>query len=424
MVKLTELDLRIRYAKSFDGTNLAYWAAGQGEPLLFLPTLVSNVESDWRTERGKVYARLAENHLLIRYDGRGHGMSDRNPSALTLDTLVHDLEAVADELQLRRFAIFAPSVAATTAIAFAARHPERLTRLVLFQPFPSYRDYFESSLKDALPLLTQNWDLFTLTVSHVRVGWMRGDHARAAATLLRDSVSPEFYQRELDLACQLDARPYMSAVRTPTLVICRRDYADYELSVARSIAATIPTATLELVDGNTNGVWDDRQQALREIERFLGVEPGPSENHSALPEYLHNRSHELSPREIDVLRYLASGQRNKEIAADLGLSVYTVARHVSCAIWATTRTATPFAQPGATAARGPGTPRSVTGCSIPCGVSPPASTRRVNAWLSKRLPVSTCTACSCAIHRTTSRLVAFTRRCCSSRPRRLAAYRT
>ena len=142
---------------------------------------MTNVESDWRTERGKVYARFAENHQLVRYDGRGHGMSDRQPAELSLDALVRDLEAVADELKLERFAIFAPSVAATTAIAFAARYPERVTRLVLFQPFPSFQDYFESSIKDALPLIKQNWDLFTMTVAHVRLGWVRPDQARNSA---------------------------------------------------------------------------------------------------------------------------------------------------------------------------------------------------------------------------------------------------
>ena len=83
---LPDLDLRIHYTKARDGVNLAYWTAGTGEPLVFLPTMISNVESDWRTDRGRVYARLAENHLLVRYDGRGHGMSDRDPATLTLDT--------------------------------------------------------------------------------------------------------------------------------------------------------------------------------------------------------------------------------------------------------------------------------------------------------------------------------------------------
>jgi pimeloyl-ACP methyl ester carboxylesterase len=326
---LPEPDLRIRYAKSFDGVNLAYWTAGDGDPLIFLPSLVTNVEADWRTDRGRAYACLAENHLLVRYDGRGHGMSDRRPPQLSLDALVRDLEAIADELELPRFAIFAPSIAATTAIAFAAKHPERVSRLVLFQPFPSFAEYFGSSIKDALPLLYGNWDVFTMTVAHIRLGWLRPDQARRSAALLRESVDQEFYIREVEQAAEISARPLMSDVRTPTLIICRRDFGEYEIQTARTIAAAIPTATLELVDGSNNGIWDERQQALRETERFLGVERFVAEPVPALPEYLHNRSHDLSRREVDVLRYLANGQRNKEIAADLGLSVYTVARHVA-----------------------------------------------------------------------------------------------
>lgn len=326
---LPDLDLRIHYTKARDGVNLAYWTAGAGEPLVFLPTMISNVESDWRTDRGKVYARLAENHQLVRYDGRGHGMSDRDPATLSLDTLLEDLEAVVDELGLRRFAILAPSVSATTGIAFAARYPRRVSQLILFHPYPSYNDYFCSSFGDALPLVHQNWDLFTMTVSHIRLGWLQADQARNAATLMRDSMDREFFLREVEAATRLTARPLIDRVRAPTLIVCRRHYVEYEIGLSRSIAAAIPTATLELIDGNSNSLWDERQQVLREIERFLGVEDfddGPS---TTLPDYLHNRSHDLSPREVDVLRFLASGQRNKEIAADLGLSVYTVARHVA-----------------------------------------------------------------------------------------------
>ncbi|MGE3983370.1 MAG: alpha/beta fold hydrolase [Dehalococcoidia bacterium] len=326
---MPDLDLRIHYTKARDGVNLAYWTAGAGEPLVFLPTMTSNVESDWRTDRGWVYNRLAENHLLVRYDGRGHGMSDRNPPSLTLDTLVDDLEAVVDEIGLRRFAILAPAVSATTGIAFAARYPRRVSQLILFHPYPSYDDYFHSSFGDALPLVHGNWDLFTMTVSHIRVGWMQGDQARNAASLMRESVDREFFLREVEAAPLLNARPLMDGVRTPTLIVCRRHYGDYEIGLARSIAAAIPTATFDLIDGNTNSMWDDRQQALRQIERFLGVDDFGDVPPSSLPDYLHNRSHDLSPREVDVLRFLASGQRNKEIAADLGLSVYTVARHVA-----------------------------------------------------------------------------------------------
>ncbi len=326
---LPDLDLRIHYTKARDGVNLAYWTAGTGDPLVFLPTMISNVESDWRTDRGRVYARLAENHLLVRYDGRGHGMSDRDPATLTLDSLVGDLEAVVDELGLRRFAIFAPAVSATAGIAFAARFPKRVSQLVLFHPYPSYDDYFHSSFGDALPLVHQNWDLFTMTVSHIRLGWMQGDQARQSASLMRESVDRDFFLRELEAAPVLNARPLMDSVRTPTLIVCRRHYGEYEIGLSRSIAAAIPTATFELIDGNTNSIWDERHQALREIERFLGVADFADTPSTTLPDYLHNRSHDLSPREVDVLRFLASGQRNKEIAADLGLSVYTVARHVA-----------------------------------------------------------------------------------------------
>lgn len=326
---LTELDQRIRYARTEDGVNIAYWSVGSGTPMVFLPTLVSNIESEWQTHRGQLFARLAEHHQLIRYDGRGHGMSDRHPADLSMDGLLADLKAVVDELGLDRFILFAPSIAATTAIAFAAKYLERVSRIVLWMPHPSYEDYFQSSVGDALALVESNWELFVMTLSHIRVGWAQSSQAMDGAALLRDSVNQDFFLREMQVAPTLNARPLMSDVRAPTLVVCRRDYAEYELKTARAVAGSIPTATLSIVDGSNNGIWDEKQDALREIEHFLGVSSEAPTVHSNLPPYLHNRSHTLSPREADVLRFLADGRRNKEIAADLGLSVYTVARHVA-----------------------------------------------------------------------------------------------
>jgi DNA-binding CsgD family transcriptional regulator len=212
------------------------------------------------------------------------------------------------------------------AIAFAAQHPQRVTHLVLWHAFPSYSEYFQSSIGDALSLVKDNWDLFTLTAAHVRVGWLRPTEARQAANLLRDSVERDFYLREIDGASELDATAFLQDVAAPTLVLCRRQFNDYELETSKRLAASIPGAKLALVSGAFNRIYDEKEEAIQQVEEFLGV------SHCRpvrLQETATGQLNDLTRREIEILRYLAEGWRNREIAAKLGLSVYTVSRHVA-----------------------------------------------------------------------------------------------
>jgi DNA-binding CsgD family transcriptional regulator len=175
-------------------------------------------------------------------------------------------------------------------------------------------------------MLKEDWDLYVMTVAHVRRGW---DPTRSVegASLLRHGVDREFHTREVEAAPSFDARNLLADVLAPSLVILRRQAGDYELDLGRKIAATLPNAVLELVDGETKGIWDENQSVLRVVDRFLTPEevPGPT----VLPMYLQNRSHSLSQREEEVLRLMAEGRQNKEIALTLGLSTNTVSRHLS-----------------------------------------------------------------------------------------------
>jgi pimeloyl-ACP methyl ester carboxylesterase/DNA-binding CsgD family transcriptional regulator len=267
-----------------------------------------------------------QHYQLVRYDPRGHGLSDRNPAKFSLDALVSDLVTVADDLRLDRFAIFAPGVAATTAIAFAAKYPQRVSSVILYQPFPSHSDYFHSSLAPALSMLREDWDLFTTTVAHIRADW-NSDRAPDGATLFRQAVDRDFYIREVETATQFDTYSYAGNIGVPTLIIARRKFDEHEMGIARRLAATIPGATLLFVDGQTRGIWDEDLTVLKEVDRFLGIEPPPAP--VVLPEYLQSRSLDLSSREVEVLRLVATGRRTMEIAKELGLSINTVARHLS-----------------------------------------------------------------------------------------------
>src|SRR3990172_7526776 len=97
----------IQYAQTKDGVSIAFWAIGRGQPLVLMMTpIVSHVEKEWKIAalRG-YYERLAERRTVIRYDGRGCGMSERDVSDINIDTMVADLAAVVDGLRLERFVL-------------------------------------------------------------------------------------------------------------------------------------------------------------------------------------------------------------------------------------------------------------------------------------------------------------------------------
>lgn len=94
---------------------------------------LTHVEHDWESPVWRHWlAALGQRHTMVRYDGRDTRLSDREVARVSLDAWVEDLEAVVDDLELSRFALFAMCQAGPTAIAYAARHPERVSRLVLY----------------------------------------------------------------------------------------------------------------------------------------------------------------------------------------------------------------------------------------------------------------------------------------------------
>ena len=135
----------IQYAQTNDGVNIAFWTLGEGEPLVHMPILISNIELEWQIpECRRWYERLARGRKLIRYDFRGSGLSQRNVPNLTtfaLEAQVLDLEAVVDRLGLEKFVLCGFMHSGPPAIAYAARHPERVSRLILWCTYARATDW-------------------------------------------------------------------------------------------------------------------------------------------------------------------------------------------------------------------------------------------------------------------------------------------
>ena len=137
---------KVRFCTTSDGVRLAYATHGHGPPLVKAPNWLTHLEYEWKSPIWRHWLEgLSRHHTFIRYDARGCGLSDRNPRDLSLDGWVRDLETVVDALKLERFPLLGISGGGPTAIAYAIRHPQRVTRLVLYGSYVRGRAHRSSA---------------------------------------------------------------------------------------------------------------------------------------------------------------------------------------------------------------------------------------------------------------------------------------
>ncbi len=338
------MERRIRYAKTADGVSIAFWTLEEGMPLVYMVGGPWNHVELWEIpECRRWYERLAQRRTLVGYDVRGTGLSEREVTDFSLEARVLDLEAVLDHLNLDRFNLLGAADAGPVAITYAARHPQRVSHLVLWCSLAKRSDIASPRIQAWRGLIEQDWELMTDTCAHLALGWSEGDVGRSAAEHLRESVTRDVARAALAAADTVDVTGLLPQVEMPTLVLHRREISWFPVDVARGLASQIPTAELTLLDGESTAPYlGDAEAAAKVIEGFLNAkgDSPPVLGHSAPPtvssveaeaELEQIRvavSHGLTEREVQVLRFVAGGRTSKEIAAELVLSARTVERHV------------------------------------------------------------------------------------------------
>lgn len=323
---------RVRYVTTRDGVSIAFSTLGEGVPLVYLgggPW--THVELWDIPECRRWYERLAHGRMLVRYDVRGTGLSERDVADYSLDALVLDLEAVVNRLELRRFGLLGAADAGPVAIAYAARHPERVSRLILWCTWARGTDAGTPRIRAWLSLLDQDWDLAAETCAHLSLGWAGGELGRQAAQHLRESVTPQAMRAALVALGTHDATALLPAVQVSTLVFHRRAIPWLPVGVARALASGIPDARLTVLEGESTAPYlEDAEAAASAIDAFLGEADADlaATDREGLP-HTRDTPARLTAREVEVLRLLAEGRTNVEIAEALFLSVRTVERHVA-----------------------------------------------------------------------------------------------
>ncbi len=219
------MEPEIRYARTSDGLNIAYYALGSGLTLIALPpTLGSPIKEEWDVSAIRSAVESSSRFLqYVRYDPRGVGLSDAHADTFTIDSLLRDLEAVADAVSPdKQIAIWGLAQLGPLAIAYAARHPERTAKLVLWSTGPVGADMLTDSIRRLAQLGNLDWELAMESVTQALLG-LRGspDVARDFAAMHR-SISPagrDAYLRFETDVLKWDVTDLLPDVRCPTLVM-------------------------------------------------------------------------------------------------------------------------------------------------------------------------------------------------------------
>ena len=334
------MEPRIRYATSFDGVSIAFWTLGEGKPLVCLAGGPwCHVESWYVPECRRWYERLARERMLVCHDLRGTGWSEREVSDYSLDALVADVEAVVDRLGLDEFGVLASVNAGPVAVAYAARYPERVSRLVLWCSWARTSDLISPRMEAWFGLMDRDWELTTDTCVHIALGWSVGEAGRDAARHLRESVGPEAMRAALAAVGAFDVTELLPRLKAPTLVLHRRDIPWLPVGIARELASRIPDARLSVLEGEATAPYlGDSEAAAGAIDAFLAeTKAKPTvEREARISEAKQERARQarsypdgLTGREVEVLRRLSGGRTNAEIAEELFVSVRTVERHIA-----------------------------------------------------------------------------------------------
>ena len=325
---------RISYARGADGVSLAFTVVGDGPALVFVPWVpFSNLRMEWQNPLlHQVFEQLAQELTLVHYDGRGTGHSQRDVTDVSLEAMVSDLEAVIGRTGLAQVSLLGQYNSCPHAIAYAARHPERVNRMVLFGG--SARGWTAMSARQTqalLSLIEQDWDLFADAAAHQWMGWSAGEAGRAVADAIRAAVTPQVARATMQAASAADVTELLPRVAARTLVLHPRDMTQIPVDLAQSLAIALPRGRLVLLEGAQPVLFTEHpDQIVSLLTSFFraGVEPAETPSAVAAGRPVPP-SDGLSPRELEVLRLLAAGESNSQIARRLALSTHTVERHVA-----------------------------------------------------------------------------------------------
>ncbi len=290
----------IRFCTTADGVCIAYATVGEGYPLVRALGWVTHLEYEWQSPLWRhVIEGLAENHQLVRYDGRGTGLSDRNVEEHSVEPWVLDLEAVVDALGLERFTLLGISQGGPIAITYAVHHPERVSHLVLYGTFGRFPHPLETEEQrqvfDSMLTLTklgwgQDHPTFRQMFTTLFIPGANAEQMRWFDELQRNSTAPDNAVKLLRAFSQIDVTDLLPQLKVPTLVLHRRGDQAIPFEAGRGLASAIPNARFVPLDGD-NHLYLDGEEGVHTFFQAIS---------EFLPEKESGASKQASPTAIDA----------------------------------------------------------------------------------------------------------------------------
>lgn len=328
----------VRFCASADGARLAYAMTGDGPPLVRIATWVGHLEYEWQNViRRPTLDVLSRHYSLLRYDQRGCGLSDWNVEDISFEAWVEDLDTVVRAAGLRRFSLLGASQGCAIAVAYAARHPEKVSHLML------YGGYVLGKLKRELSEMERE-EARTL-IKLIELGWGKGtaefrqvfttlfipdaslEQQHAFDELQRMSTSPENAARIVSQFDLIDVRDPAAKIRCPTLVLHARGDARIPFEEGRRMAALIPGARFVPLESRNHVLVSSDPAWSQFMDEVVAFPQTTAEQ--TTDSGLAQRLSSLTKRECAVLELIAQGRNNVEVAHSLSISEKTVRNYVT-----------------------------------------------------------------------------------------------
>jgi pimeloyl-ACP methyl ester carboxylesterase/DNA-binding CsgD family transcriptional regulator len=310
----------IRYL-DFEGRLLAYSTYGEGPPIVLGPRWVSHLEEEWDDPGQRpFYAELARTHQVVRFDRIGCGLSDRvlEPRP-TIEAESRQLEAVIDAVG-GSATVFASSCSCLAASQLAVRDPLKVERIVYFGAYATRNDIPDAMRASLMQFTRVNWGLAAQMFASLFDPHAGGDDIQKYTRIQRKAATAEAASIFLELDLTADLRSVLPHVAVPALVLHRRGDRTVPIGRGRELASLLPNARFVPLAGDAHVPWrDDQRELFRALAGFLNSETPP----------IVDDGSPLTSRETEVLRLVATGMSNREIASTLVLSEHTVHRHIA-----------------------------------------------------------------------------------------------
>jgi pimeloyl-ACP methyl ester carboxylesterase len=279
-----QTDQRIQFFTAPQGTRIAYSTVGAGPAIVRTAPWLSHLDGEWQTPPiRRFYESMAEHHSVVRYDSPGCGLSDWARTEFSAASELAILEMLVDNLELERFALFGYDVGGPLAIAYAARHPERVSELILFGTFAD-PNLLEGGLNlhEALrALIADRWDLAARLVADMHAPDADGATLQMIAAMYRQaSTGANVIEAISGFVYGANVVDLLPSLKVPTTVIHRIDDPAFPYQAGRELAARVPHGCFVPLAGNTHLPYlGDSAAVLAAIAHALGDDDRQADHH-------------------------------------------------------------------------------------------------------------------------------------------------